>query len=101
MIKAKEILKEFEAPVSSGVVIFSLEELDEKIKQLKSKEFVVKAQIHAGGRGKGGGVKLVKNIEELNKPFKEAFQFVSYLSGYVVTYFFYCSVSLKVTSRYI
>jgi succinyl-CoA synthetase beta subunit len=59
------LLKEFGAPVSKGVVIFSLNEIDESIKQLNSKEFVLKAQIHAGGRGKGGGVKLVKNIEEL------------------------------------
>ena len=63
--QAKELLKEFGAPVSKGVVIFSLNEIDEKIKKLNSKEFVLKAQIHAGGRGKGGGVKLVKNIEEL------------------------------------
>ena len=62
--QAKELLKKFGAPVSKGVVIFSLKEIDEKIKQLKTKDFVVKAQIHAGGRGKGGGVKLVKNIEE-------------------------------------
>jgi succinyl-CoA synthetase beta subunit len=62
--QAKELLKKFGAPVSKGVVIFSLNEIDEKIKQLNTKDFVVKAQIHAGGRGKGGGVKLVKNIDE-------------------------------------
>ena len=62
--QAKKLLKEFGAPVSKGVVIFSLDEIDEKIRQLNSKEFVVKAQIHAGGRGKGGGVKLAKNLEE-------------------------------------
>ena len=61
--QAKKLLKEFGAPVSKGVVIFSLDEIDEKIRQLNSKEFVVKAQIHAGGRGKGGGVKIAKNIE--------------------------------------
>ena len=65
--QAKEILKEFGAPVSNGVVILSLKEIDEKISQLKSKEFVLKAQIHAGGRGKAGGVKLIKNLEELKK----------------------------------
>jgi len=69
--QAKEILKEFGAPISKGVVIFSLNEIDAKIKQLKSKEFVLKAQIHAGGRGKGGGVKLVKNIEELKTEAKK------------------------------
>ena len=71
--QAKEILKEFGAPVSKGIVIFSLNELDEKFKELKSREFVVKAQIHAGGRGKGGGVKLVKNYEELKIQTKKMF----------------------------
>ena len=71
--QAKEILKEFGAPVSRGVVLFSSNELDEKVKELKSKEFVVKAQIHAGGRGKGGGVKLVKNLEELKTQVEKMF----------------------------
>ena len=71
--QAKEILKEFGAPVSKGVIIFSLDEIDEKIKNLNSKEFVLKAQIHAGGRGKGGGIKLVKNIEELKDEAKKMF----------------------------
>ena len=65
--QAKEILKEFGAPISNGVVIVSPNEIKEKISQLKSKKFVLKAQIHAGGRGKAGGVKLIKNIEELEK----------------------------------
>ena len=63
--QAKKLLQEFGAPVSKGVVIFSLGEIKDKIKQLTSKEFMLKAQIHAGGRGKGGGVKLVKSFEEL------------------------------------
>ena len=71
--QAKQLLKQFGAPVSNGVVIFSPNEIDEKIKQLKFKEFVVKAQIHAGGRGKGGGVKLVKNIEEVKVQAKKMF----------------------------
>ena len=69
--QAKEILKEFGAPVSNGVVITSIEEITEKIKRLKSKQFVLKAQIHAGGRGKAGGVKLIKDISELEKEAKE------------------------------
>ena len=69
--QAKEILKEFGAPVSNGVVIFSVDEIKEKISKLSSKEFVLKAQIHAGGRGKAGGVKLIKNIDELEKEAKE------------------------------
>ncbi len=64
--QAKAILKEFGAPVSNGVVILSIDKIDEEIKKLKSKEYVLKAQIHAGGRGKAGGVKLVKNLDELN-----------------------------------
>ena len=63
--QAKQILKEYGAPVSNGVVVLSAKEVDEKISQLKSKEFVLKAQIHAGGRGKAGGVKLIKDINEL------------------------------------
>ena len=65
--QAKEILKEFGAPVSNGIVIFSLDEISEKIPQLKGKEFVLKAQIHAGGRGKAGGVKLIRDIVDLKK----------------------------------
>ena len=63
--QAKEILKEFGAPVSNGVVIFSPSEIKEKISKLNSKEFVLKAQIHAGGRGKAGGVKLIKDEKSL------------------------------------
>ncbi len=68
--QAKKILKEFGAPVSNGVVIFSLDEIKEKIKNLNGKLFVLKAQIHAGGRGKAGGVKLVKSLAELEKEAK-------------------------------
>ena len=69
--QAKEILKEFKAPVSRGVVIFSLDEIKNKIKELKSKEYVLKAQIHAGGRGKAGGVKLIKNKSDLESEARE------------------------------
>tara|TARA_B100001564_G_scaffold345966_1_gene345224 strand:- start:830 stop:1990 length:1161 start_codon:yes stop_codon:yes gene_type:complete len=63
--QAKKILKDYKAPVSNGEVIFSLNEIDSKIKNLKTKKLVLKAQIHAGGRGKGGGIKIVNNIDEL------------------------------------
>ena len=63
--QAKEILKDYGAPISNGIVVFSLNDIPAKLHQLKSKEFVLKAQIHAGGRGKAGGVKIIKNIEEL------------------------------------
>ena len=69
--QAKEILKEFGAPVSNGVVIFSVEDINKEIKKLKCKEFVLKAQIHAGGRGKAGGVKLIKNVAELESEAKK------------------------------
>ena len=69
--QAKEILKEYGAPVSKGVVIYSLDEIETEIKKLGAKEFVLKAQIHAGGRGKAGGVKLVKNVNVLKKEAKE------------------------------
>ena len=65
--QAKKILKEFGAPVSNGIVILNTSEIKEKISKLSSKEFVLKAQIHAGGRGKAGGVKLIKNLEDLEK----------------------------------
>ena len=65
--QAKDLLKEFGAPVSRGVTIFNTEEIASRIKDLDFKEFVVKAQIHAGGRGKAGGVKLVKNKSDLKR----------------------------------
>jgi len=69
--QAKEILKDYGAPVSNGVVIYSINEIENKISELKSKEFVLKAQIHAGGRGKAGGVKLIKNISDLDEEAKK------------------------------
>ena len=71
--QAKDLLKEFGAPVSKGIVIFSLSEVDEKIKNLDFKESVIKAQIHAGGRGKGGGVKLAKSTKELKNEIMKMF----------------------------
>ena len=61
--QAKEILEEFGAPVTNGIAIFKPQEIKEKINKLKSDKLVVKAQIHAGGRGKAGGVKLVDRSE--------------------------------------
>ena len=65
--QAKNLLKEFGATVPEGFVIYNTEELTKKIKTLKTKNFVIKAQIHAGGRGKAGGIKLVKNSKDLIK----------------------------------
>ena len=69
--QAKEILKEHGAPVSNGIVILSLEEIKKNISKLKSEKFVLKAQIHAGGRGKAGGVKLIDNIFKLEEEAKQ------------------------------
>ena len=71
--QAKTILRDYGAPVSKGIVIFSLEEIEKKINQLTTNQFVLKAQIHAGGRGKAGGVKLVKSIKELKDQAKDMF----------------------------
>tara|TARA_B100001564_G_scaffold177937_1_gene149548 strand:- start:2292 stop:3452 length:1161 start_codon:yes stop_codon:yes gene_type:complete len=69
--QAKKLLKQFGAPVSNGVVVYKLADIKKEVAKLKSKEYVLKAQIHAGGRGKAGGVKLVKNIDELEKEAKD------------------------------
>ena len=58
--QAKDLLREFGAPVPRGVVIYNIKEISQKIKILNTDNLVVKAQIHAGGRGKAGGIKLVK-----------------------------------------
>tara|TARA_B100000745_G_scaffold258088_1_gene181202 strand:+ start:410 stop:1570 length:1161 start_codon:yes stop_codon:yes gene_type:complete len=71
--QAKEILKKFDIPILNGVVIFDPKEINEKIKKLKSPNLVIKAQIHAGGRGKAGGIKIVKNFNDLNKEAKDMF----------------------------
>jgi len=62
--QAKEILKNFGIPVPKGVVIHNTSEIVERIKYLKTGKFVIKAQIHAGGRGKAGGIKIVENKKE-------------------------------------
>ena len=54
--QAKEIFQKFRIPVPNGVVIFDLKDINNKIKKLKSTNYVLKAQIHAGGRGKAGGI---------------------------------------------
>ena len=63
--QAKQILKKYGAPIPKGVFALSVDELLQKAKTLKTKKFVLKAQIHAGGRGKAGGIKILNSIEEL------------------------------------
>ena len=65
--QAKQLLKKYGAIVPNGVFAFTVKDLLEKVKLLDSKKFVLKAQIHAGGRGKAGGIKIVDSIHELEK----------------------------------
>jgi succinyl-CoA synthetase beta subunit len=69
--QAKKILKKYGAVVPEGVFAFTVEDLVEKAKSLQTEKFVLKAQIHAGGRGKAGGVKILSTIEELSIAAKE------------------------------
>ena len=63
--QAKELLRQYNIPTPSGYVAFTTEEAIKVSKKLPGPIFVVKAQIHAGGRGKAGGVKVVKNVDEV------------------------------------
>ncbi len=65
--QAKTVLGTFGVPVAIGKVAFSVDEAVEVAKELEGNVWVVKAQIHAGGRGKGGGVKLVKSLDEVRQ----------------------------------
>jgi len=69
--QAKQILKKYGAVVPEGVFAFTVNELIEKVKSLTTEKFVLKAQIHAGGRGKAGGIKILNTIEELSVAAKE------------------------------
>lgn len=63
--QGKEILRQFNVPVPNGIPAFSVEEAVAAAEKLGGPVWVVKAQIHAGGRGKGGGVKVAKSLEEV------------------------------------
>src|SRR5258706_4626175 len=69
--QGKSILKSFGVAIQEGIVAETAEQAVEAAKELKTKYnsdwVVVKAQIHAGGRGKGGGVKLAKNLDEVKE----------------------------------
>ena len=71
--QAKKILKDNGAPVSNGFVISSTSEIENKLIQLKGKKFVLKAQIHAGGRGKAGGIRLVEGIDRIKDEAEKMF----------------------------
>ncbi|CAG0975166.1 partial Succinate--CoA ligase [ADP-forming] subunit beta, partial [Rhodocyclaceae bacterium] len=63
--QGKEILRKFGVATPRGIPCFSVDEAVKAAETLGGKVWVVKAQIHAGGRGKGGGVKLAKSLEEV------------------------------------
>jgi len=63
--QAKEVLRKYGVPTPRGIPCFSIEEAVEAARKLGGKVWVVKAQIHAGGRGKGGGVKVAKSPDEV------------------------------------
>jgi len=65
--QGKEILRQFGVPVPRGIPAFTVQEAVEAAQKLGGPVWVVKAQIHAGGRGKGGGVKVAKTIEDVKR----------------------------------
>ena len=69
--QAKKILKKYGIKVPEGIFALDVKELLEKAKSLNTEKYVLKAQIHAGGRGKAGGVKLTENLDELAREAKE------------------------------
>ena len=69
--QGKQLLRQYGVAVSNGIVAFSPDEAVKAAKELGSSVIVVKAQIHAGGRGKAGGVKIAKNLDEVREYAKE------------------------------
>ena len=65
--QGKEILRQFGVPVPRGIAAFTVQEAVEAAQKLGGAVWVVKAQIHAGGRGKGGGVKLARSLDDVKK----------------------------------
>jgi succinyl-CoA synthetase beta subunit len=63
--QAKDLLAQYNVPVPKGIAAFTVDEAVQAAQQLPGPIWVVKAQIHAGGRGKGGGVKVVKSIDDV------------------------------------
>ncbi len=69
--QAKSVLREFGIPVPKGIAVFSVDEAVKAAEELGGPVWVVKAQIHAGGRGKGGGVKVVRSLDEVQEAAKK------------------------------
>jgi succinyl-CoA synthetase beta subunit len=72
--QAKELLKKSGIPVPNGIILLNKLEIEKKLKNVLKKPMIIKAQIHAGGRGKAGGIKLVKNPASLNEEVKKMFE---------------------------
>lgn len=81
--QAKELLRKYNVPVPEGKVAFTPEEAVEAAKSIGGSLWVVKAQIHAGGRGKGGGVKIAKSLDEVKQLANEilGMQLVTHQTG--------------------
>jgi succinyl-CoA synthetase beta subunit len=81
--QGKEILRSFGVPVPRGIPAFTVQEAVEAAQKLGGPVWVVKAQIHAGGRGKGGGVKLARSVDEVKKLASEilGMQLVTHQTG--------------------
>jgi succinyl-CoA synthetase beta subunit len=85
--QGKEILKSYGVRIQEGIVADTPEDAVEAARQLNvqtgTKFYVVKAQIHAGGRGKGGGVKVAKNLEEVRQLSKQilGMQLITHQTG--------------------
>ena len=71
--QAKEIFKSYDIPVSTGSVAYTIDEIESAVNNVSGPTWVVKAQIHAGGRGKGGGVKVVNSSEDAIQEAKKMF----------------------------
>ena len=65
--QGKEILRQFGVPTPRGIACFSVDEAVSAAQKLDGNVWVVKAQIHAGGRGKGGGVKVAKSPDQVRE----------------------------------
>ena len=81
--QGKEIFRKFGVPTPRGIACFSVDEAVAAAKQLGGSVWVVKAQIHAGGRGKGGGVKVAKSIDEVKSKAQQilGMQLVTHQTG--------------------
>ena len=65
--QAKQLFGEYGIPVPAGRVLFSVDQAAAVAAELAGDKWVVKAQVHAGGRGKGGGVRLVDGLDDLEQ----------------------------------